>query len=75
MQSELDKLKDCLQSYEKKNKAIQAFVQFLKIAKEGDQSAQFISNQAANFNNQKPSYCEALLREYVLQKTCSQKGV
>lgn len=73
LQSQYDDSREQLQRYEA-NESIQAFLQVLDAAEEGDKTALFIVNQVSNYNRKKPSYSDSILRECVLWKACSSKG-
>lgn len=73
LQSKYDDCRQLLQKYEA-SEPVQAFLQVLEAAEEGDKTALFIANQASNYSRKKPSYSDSILRECVLWKACSSKG-
>ncbi|KAH7936786.1 hypothetical protein HPB49_004455 [Dermacentor silvarum] len=56
------------------SKESQQFLTVLTAAEQGEKAALFIQNQVVNFHAQNPAYSEAILRECVLWKACSNKG-
>lgn len=73
LQADRDEIKKRLLTYES-NKDVQAFINALQKAQEGDKAAIFISNQVASLGKKKPIYDDVILRECVLWKACSNKG-
>ncbi|KAH7949011.1 hypothetical protein HPB49_004169 [Dermacentor silvarum] len=73
LQDGYDEARGRLRAYGE-SKEIQQFLTVLTAAEQGEKAALFIQNQVVNFHAKNSAYSEAILRDCVLWKACSNKG-
>ncbi|KAH7953771.1 hypothetical protein HPB49_011985 [Dermacentor silvarum] len=73
LQDGYDEARGRLRAYGE-SKEIQQFLTVLTAAEQGEKAALFIQKQVVNFHAKNPAYSEAILRDCVLWKACSNKG-